>query len=204
MNTVIEFIQHSIDELRANNYTVHAYLATWGTTHDPKINVLLAAIKFENVILQTAPALEQIQRFVKKPAMGCYPISNLYRMYYQTKTALDVITSAYNYDYIIHSRTDVKVTFGEHISNWLVKGQYTSPPSGAPWLCDWVGVAESKIMKDAWDYGTLERLGKLLDEKHVPEHVFIDLMSAHNIQHRTAPVAGIFLNPHRVEPGDRL
>ncbi len=203
INTTIEYIKNSLDEL-SSKHTVHSYLLTWGTTFDDNVKTLLNAIEFDNVILQTAPSDEQIRRFVKRADFGCYPVSNVYRMYYQTKTALDVIINAHDYDYIVHSRTDVKITFGEHLNDWFVTDHYNTPPSGAPWLCDWVGVATPTIMYKAWNYDTLEQLGKLIDEKHVPEHILLELMNKNDIRYRTAQLCGIFLNPDRVEPGDRL
>lgn len=203
INTTIEYIKNSLDELSAK-HIVHSYLLTWGTTFDDNVKTLLNAIKFDNVILQTAPSDEQIRRFVKRADFGCYPVSNVYRMYYQTKTALDIIINAYDYDYIIHSRTDVKITFGEHLNDWFITDHYNTPPSGAPWLCDWVGVAVPTIMYNAWNYGTLEQLGNLIDEKHVPEHILLDIMNKNDVRYRTAHLSSIFLNPNRMEPGDRL
>jgi len=185
------------NELRLQGFNVTTYLATWMTYKNYDANDLMSMGLYDNIIVLQPPSPAQVKRCTSRKSYGIYPISNVFGMYYQSKTALDIITSADDYDYVIHSRTDMRVKFGTHIHNWLDPVNYVSPPQTTPWICDWIGVANPITMKKAWDYKTFDNLGGLIDTTEVPEHILESIMKINNIHNKTSELEDLWLDPDR-------
>ena len=137
-----------IEELRFAGYNVTPYLATWSNYNRAEVMKLLSMGLYDNIIMQQLPTREHIRRCVNRDSYGIYPIVNVYGMYYQSKTAIDLIASANNYNYIVHSRTDLHVRFGKHLHEWFDNDKYVSPINETPWICDWIGIATPEIMQN--------------------------------------------------------
>jgi len=109
-----------------------------------------------------------------------------------------VITGAADYDYIIHSRTDMNMLFGDKLEQWFDKEHYVSPHNNPPWICDWIGVATPENMLKSWDYGTLENLGKLIDETNVPEHIVTNIIDTAGVKRRIGHAHKCYIEPHQL------
>jgi hypothetical protein len=186
-----------INELKSFGYDVTSYLVTWPEYKDYNALELLTMKLYDNVFLQQVP-IRQLERYVKKKNYGIYPVSNVFNMYYQSKVAIDLIIASDTYDYIIHSRTDLRVKFGKHIQDWFDPEYYVSPIPDTPWICDWIGVATPDIMQKTWNYVSHEQLGKLVDNSEIPESILMSIIEKHNIKVKTNEVEEIWLDPLRV------
>lgn len=186
------------NELISYGFQVTTYLATWMTYKEHNANELLSMGFYDNVIVQQSPSREQVERCTKRESYGIYPIANVFGMYYQSKIAIDLISSADDYDYIVHSRTDLRVKFGKHIQDWFDPTQYVSPTNQTPWICDWIGIATPEIMQKSWDYINYHELGRLIDNSEVPEYILMNIMKNNNIDIKTCDTEEIWLDPKRV------
>jgi hypothetical protein len=187
------------------------YLATWRGWKQYKASDLIAMDLFDNVIMQTEPTDTQIERAtkIKKLPKGA-EIRPVFNMYYQSKTALDIIHAADDYDFIVHSRTDMVMQFGEHLPSWFDQNAYVAPhvtgifaphaphiPAEEMFMCDQFGVAPAGMMHAAWNYGSVSDLGQLIEAADIPERILENMMSKANIPARTAPWAAWQLDPNR-------
>lgn len=186
-----------INELKSYGYDVTSYLVTWPEYEDYNALELMNMRLYDNVLMQQVPT-KQLERHVKRKSYGIYPISNVFNMYYQSKIAIDLIIASDTYDYIIHSRTDLRVKFGKHMQDWFDPKCYVSPKPNTPWICDWIGVATPDIMQKAWNYVSHSQLGRLVDNSEVPEQILTSIMENYNITVKTTEVEEIWLDPDRV------
>lgn len=195
----------------AQNAEFTTYLATWRAWRQQRALDLIAHDLFDNVIMQAEPTDSQIERAtrLKKLPNGA-DIRPVFNMYYQSKTALDLIRGADDYDFIVHSRTDMIMQMGEHIPQWFDPVAYTAPhvpgvaaphaPHIKPedlWMCDQFGVAPASMMHKAWDYGTIDQLGRMIDAADIPERVLQMMITAHGIPVKAPPHAMWELDPRR-------
>lgn len=183
----------------AQGVEIHTYLATWRRWKQHKASDLISLDLFDNVIMQEAPTAEHHRR--------CTPISKLpkgadvepvFNMYYQSKTALDLIVRSDNYSYIVHTRTDMRMLMGQHINEWFDPDHYVAPhvhPN--PWMCDQFGIATGETMHKAWDYGDISNLGKLIESADIPERILEMMMDRAGIKAKAAPYAAWQLDPMR-------
>lgn len=180
---------------------IHTYLATWRNWKGTKAADLINLDIFDNVIMQTEPRPElafhrTIAKSDKTP--GIWNIPTTYNMYYQSKAALDLIHAADDYDYIVHTRTDLQMIMAPYFDQWFVPGHYvTIHTHPNPWMCDQVGVAPAAMMQAAWDYGTLANLGRMFEVAIRPEHVLEMMIDSKNIPVRTAQYTAWQLDPNR-------
>ena len=177
------------------NAEFHTYLATWRTWRDHKASTVLGMDLFDNVIMQTEPTDQQIERATKlKRLPNGADIRPVFNMYYQSKTALDLIAQADDYAFIVHSRTDIVMDMGEHIAQWFDHEAYTAPhvpgvlaphaPHIKPedlWICDQFGIAPAAWMQRAWDYGTIAELGRRIEAADIPERVLQTMLEEAHI-----------------------
>jgi hypothetical protein len=186
-----------INELRSFGYNVTSYLATWPNYNNYNSLELLSMQLYDNVLLQQIPTT-QLKENVKRESYGIYPVSNVFQMYYQSKIAIDLIIASDTYDYIIHSRTDLRIKFGKYIQDWFSHDHYVSPVPDTPWICDWIGIATPDLMQKAWNYVNLKQLGILIDNSEIPEQILTSMMANYKVPVKTAKTEEIWLDPMRV------
>jgi hypothetical protein len=74
-------------------------------------------------------------------------------------------------------RTDLQMILGPHLQQWFDPATYVAPHiyselwSTKAIMCDQFGIAPAHIMHKAWDYGTIENLGKLIEAADIPERI---------------------------------
>ena len=193
------------------NADVTTYLATWRSWKGQRASDLVSMDLFDNVIMQTEPTDSQIERAtrLKKLPNGA-DVRPVFNMYYQSKTALDVIHAADDYDFIVHSRTDMVMQMGEHMPEWFDGGAYTAPhvpgvfaphaPHIKPedlWMCDQFGIAPAGMMHAAWDYGSIDRLGAMIEAADIPERVLQSMIAARGIPVKAPRSVAWQLDPRR-------
>lgn len=183
----------------AQNVEFHTYLATWRYWRQQKASDLINLDLFNNVIMQEMPTDAHRQRCTKLTKLpNGADIEPVYNMYYQSKTALDLIVRSDTYSYIIHNRTDLQMLFGEHINSWFDPNYYVAPHVHPhPWMCDQFGVAPGAMMHKAWDYGELDNLGRLIEAADKPEAVLQTMIDTAGIPVRTAQYRSWILDPTR-------
>jgi len=205
---VSEFMQQ-LDSV--SNIEVTTYLATWRQWKDVAASELLAMDLFDNVLMQTQPSDAQIQRatLIKTVPSG-QVIRAVYNMYYQVKTALDIIRTADDYHYIINTRTDMVMQLGQHLPQWFDSGAYTAPhvpgvfaphaphiPAAEMFMCDQFGIAPAAMMHAAWDYGSIADLGRRIEAVQLPEQVLENMIVERGIPVKSPAFAAWQLDPRR-------
>lgn len=183
----------------AQNVEFHTYLATWRYWRQQKASDLINLDLFNNVIMQEAPTEAHRLRCTKLTKLpNGADIEPVYNMYYQSKTALDLIVRSDTYSYIIHNRTDLQMLFGQHINDWFDPNYYVAPHVHPhPWMCDQFGIAPGAMMHRAWDYGEIDELGRLIEAADKPEAVLQTMIDRAGIPVRTAQYQSWALDPAR-------
>jgi hypothetical protein len=131
-------------------------------------------------------------------------------MYYQSKTALDLIHAADDYAFIVHSRTDMIMDMGPHLPRWFDTEAYTAPhvpgvlaphaphiPPEELWICDQFGIAPAAWMQRAWDYGSITELGRRIEAADKPEAVLQTMIEEAHIPVKAPPYLRWQLDPRR-------
>ena len=193
------------------NVEFTTYLATWRTWREHKASTVLGMDAFDNVIMLTEPSDQQIERAtsLKKLPNGA-DIRPVFNMYYQSKTALDIIHAADDYAFIVHSRTDMIMDMGQHLLQWFDPEAYTAPHvpgQAAPhaphisaddmWMCDQFGIAPAAWMQRAWDYGSIPELGRRIEAADIPERVLQTMLEEAHIPTKAPPHHYWQLDPRR-------
>ena len=188
IESVLEKVNYFMMHFNGSNAEVHTYLATWRYYNSQKASDLIGLDMFDNVIMQTQPTDEQAQARTGMSYMkNGTAIGNVYRMYYQSKTALDLINSHDYYDYIIHTRTDLYMALDQP-ELWFNPTYYAAPHvHPQPWMCDQFGIANAEMMHRAWDYGTQDNLNRMLQNASIPENVLQTMMDEAGITAKAAP-----------------
>ena len=177
----------------------HTYLATWRYWRQQKASDLINLDLFDNVLMQEMPTEAHRLRCTKLTKLpNGADIEPVYNMYYQSKTALDLIVRSDTYSYVIHNRTDLQMLFGPHINNWFDPNYYVAPHVHPhPWMCDQFGIAPGAMMHRAWDYGEIDELGRLIESADKPEAVLQTMIDRAGIPVRTEQYAAWMLDPNR-------
>ena len=191
----LEFMSHFTN----SDIEVHTYLATWRMWKNYKACDLISLNLFDNVIMQTAPTEAHRLRCTKlvKLPNGA-DIEPVFNMYYQSKTALDLIVNSDNYDYIIHTRPDMKILIEGYLDQWFDPNFYVAPHvHPKPWMNDQFGIAPSVMMHKAWDYGDIGNLGKLIEQADKPEAVLQTMIDQKGIPVKAGQYKIWQLDPRR-------
>lgn len=211
-DSVVARCSEFMNQLRQiTNAEFHTYLATWRSWRDHKASTVLGMDLFDNVIMQTEPTDAQIERATKiKRLPNGAAIRPVYNMYYQSKTALDLIHAADDYAFIIHTRTDMVMDLGQHLPQWFDAEAYTAPhvpglaaphaphiPAADMWMCDQFGIAPAPWMQRAWDYGSTAELGRRIEAADKPEAVLQTMIEEAHIPVKAPPHAHWVLDPRR-------
>lgn len=196
---------------QVENAEFTTYLATWRTWKDIKAADLVAMDRFDNVLMQTQMSDTQIADFTKVQRLpGGHTIRSVWNQYHQCKVALDWVADSDRYDFIVHSRTDIIMQFGPHLAQWFDPNAYVAPhvtgvfaphaphiPADQMFLCDQFGVAPAEMMRAAWNYGTMERLGEMIDRADIQERIVEWLAADAQLPLKAAPWAAWTLDPQR-------
>jgi hypothetical protein len=200
-------IQSTIDRYKevmaqfagVQNAEITTYLATWRSYKHLNATDLIALNLFDNVIMQTPPTDETIQRCTKLHRVpSSSPIRSVFTQFYQSKTALDLIVNADRYDFIVHTRTDLQLILGQHLPQWFDQNFYvTQHVFPNEWTNDQAGIAPTEMMYKAWNYETIENLGRMIEACEKPEDVLQMMIEKNKIPIRTAPYLMWNLDPMR-------
>ena len=205
---VTEFMQQLST---VSNIEVTTYLATWRRWKDVDASKLIGMDLFDNVLMQTQPSDAQIARATAIKAVPSGQIIRaVYNMYYQVKTALDIIHSADDYHYIINTRTDMVMQLGEHLPQWFDQHAYTAPhvhgvyaahtphiQASEQFMCDQFGIAPAAMMHAAWDWGSIAELGRRIEAVQLPEQVLQNMITERGIPVKAVPYRAWQLDPQR-------
>ena len=178
---------------------ITTYLATWRTWKQYNASELLALDLFDNVIMQTPPTAEHWSRCTSLSNLpnGCN-IEPVFKMYYQSKTALDLIINADNYDFIVHTRTDLQMILGQYINDWFDINYFVAPHiHPTSWMNDQFGIAPAHMMHKAWDYENMANFKRLIEIADKPEAILQTMIDEAGIKVRTAQYIAWNLDPMR-------
>lgn len=197
--SVLSRVNEFMTQFTGANVEIHTYLATWRYWRGYKASDLINLNIFDNVIMQTMPTAEHRQRCTQLTKLpNGADIEPVFNMYYQSKTALDLIVRSDTYSYIVHTRTDLQMILGPEINNWFDPNYYTAPHvHPAPWMCDQFGIATGETMHKAWDYGDIGNLGKLIESADKPEAVLQSMIDTAGINVKALPYHTWQLDPNR-------
>jgi hypothetical protein len=206
--SVVARVNEFLWQFNKRGIRLDTYLSTWRDYRGQKAADLIGMDLFDNVIMQTPPSDERIRKFVKvKQLENTADITYPFYMYYQSKTAIDLIHNADDYDYIIHTRTDMRMIIDSYINEWFIPDTYVAihthrkpfTTESDAWMNDQFGIAPAHIMQQAWDYGTLENLGRMFDNADIPDRILQRLIDSKGIKFKSAQYNEWILDPQRSE-----
>jgi hypothetical protein len=188
-----ELAREQLDQFRALGHDIRTYLVTWS---DQKLSPteFLDGNRdlFQDAIMLSQPSMERCRQAVARDyyrpeyhhRTGRYPLQNVVNPYFQSKIALEMITKCDDYDYIVNTRLDLKILFGDHLSKWFDPEHYVSPRTPVDWINDWIGIAPTELMRRSWDYGTLADLGRHIETSRIPEHILMQIQAQNGVKVR--------------------
>lgn len=136
-NKVFEQSKRLLDQLKDAGHEVHSYMFTWTKFNEFSISDLDLEL-YDNVCAQREPTEDHIRKYITRTHWeGLHAtVPNTYKMYYQIKTAIELIIGADDYDRIVHSRTDIFVDFGEFLDDWLQPFAFVTVLPDRDAICD--------------------------------------------------------------------
>jgi hypothetical protein len=199
---VLENTSHTIKELTDAGHEVHTFLATWPSYNGYNAQEIIDQKVFDHYIIQQEPSNEYIEQFIHRRSFeGCHStIYNVFKMYIQSKHAIETIINTDTYDRIVHSRTDNIIKFGQYLNTWLEKSEsnYVRKRCDAAWwINDTIGMANPSNMQKAWNWNNVEDLGSRIDKVRLPEEVLMGLMSDAGVSHVPEDTEQMILDPTR-------
>lgn len=199
---VIENTQHTVNELKSAGHEVRTFLATWPTYNHYSAEDLRQRNVFDHIIITDEPTPEYVKQYVHRLQIpGSHStIDNVFKMYVQSKNAIDVILQTGKFDRIVHSRPDIIVRFGSYLDSWLTlsESNYVRQRCDAAWwINDTIGMAPPDIMQRAWDWHSLEELGTRIDQVTIPEEVLMGLIADNGVPHVPEDTEQMILDPAR-------
>lgn len=167
--SVIKNIQIFLESFKNYNINLDLYLCTWKDYSND-----FAEIKrqFSNIKIVSA-SLTQEPFFYSKN-YNFNPI-NCYKQYVLAKYSINTVSSIKEYDFIIHSRTDMQIKIEP--TQWFNDGYYTTihtvqdPYNNSPFTNDQFSVAQPSIMKKVWFYQQEAELLNLINNVPFPERI---------------------------------
>ena len=143
------------------------YLATWcPSTVDADVSALIEQ-DMDNVIALSMPTDDFIGPDVCEAIVPSgHRGRSMFYQHFMSKMAIDLITSREEYDIIVHTRTDLRIEFGNMFPRWFAldrREQYQTMHTRDPFfpeahVNDQFAIAPPAMMQQAWDYKTLQNL----------------------------------------------
>ena len=178
----IEKLQHFSATLDQASIVYDTFVATWSNQADLD-RIFAADIPRLSIIAIEQPAESEILRKVDGPTNATQGSKrNIYWQYYLSRIALRTIACTERYDYIVHTRTDIRIDLGDHLTHWFEDGIYSAiHVKSDGFINDQFGIAQTALMEAAWDYGNDANLIRMIDTNDKAEGVLQEMIEARGI-----------------------
>ncbi|MBB2177534.1 hypothetical protein [Gluconacetobacter johannae] len=177
-------------EIESKFNDIDVFLSTW-KEDVLGVNDLLRGNEVENVFFLKKPDAKFVYEYLRTTHLsGGQTAYNVFLQYYMSKVSLDLISSYGNYDFIVHSRTDLSISLGGSLESWFVEGVYKTihvPGVDSGFINDQFSISDTKTMLSSWNYESLENLRELISNSEIPEHILWNMIVSRNI---TAEISG--------------
>ena len=189
-------ITRFLESISRMEMTASTYLATWQTDGVDELIELRRSAKIDNLLVMKPLSDDEILKLAPVEFMrNGVRAQNVFRQYYLSKIALDVISSDPRFEYVIHTRTDIDVDLGPHLETWFDPELYCTVHTS--FINDQFAVAPAHLMQAAWDYGSINNLTQLMEKAGIPEDVLQLIVDNANIKVVQRNLAYISLDPLR-------
>ena len=177
--------------------SVSTFLATWKSDQGQDLTELLNAVKIDNLLAFKSLSDEEIVELSQvKTLKGGVAAQNVFRQYYLSKLALDVIAANPRYKYVIHTRTDIDLDLGRYLETWFEPDLYCTVHLHH-FINDQFAIAPTRIMQAAWNYGSLSELTRLMEQAAIPEDILQLMIDNAGIKPVRRELLYITLDPNR-------
>ncbi|AEI37963.1 hypothetical protein [Zymomonas mobilis] len=191
------------EEISKKTDSVDIFISTWKEDGIDYSSLISSPI-INNIFILSKPSQEEVIKKIGFPNLKQgYPTYNAYLQYYMCRFALKTIKNYKNYDFIVHSRTDLSISFGEHIEKWFSPNIYKTIHisdrhlGGAGFTNDQFAIATTDNMIKAWDYETIDHLRVLMEYANIPENILEGIMAKNNVIAEQTPFNSWELDPNR-------
>ncbi|NLH83778.1 MAG: hypothetical protein GX458_23455 [Phyllobacteriaceae bacterium] len=179
-------------EVRDHGGEPTLFFATWMLEDRAALATLVAQPDVGNVLAVEPPSDEMIYRICGITELpNGKDVRNVFYQYFLSRVGLEVVDRTGKFDFVVHSRPDLDIRFGEHFDEWFTEGFYTTihfgSREGLGFTNDQIGVATPENMYSFWNYGTLENLGEMIRQAGIPENVLDKMYLNSGVQ----PKAGV-------------
>lgn len=148
---------------------------------------------FDNSIILKRFSDEKIFQLINLNHMN-----NAFNQFYSSKAALEMIAKLEDFDFIIHTRTDIKIDISNLENEWFKKGTYQTihiadgvpafEQSSLSYHCDHFGIAEPEIMLKAWNYHSFNLLKIFFSNSNFPERILDFIIQINNVKTNRANI----------------
>jgi hypothetical protein len=156
------------------DHDITTYLWSWDGPQSREISCC------DVTVLEPEPDEKFLQLHAK------HNMGNSFKQYWSAKRAIEYINSREKYDYIIHSRSDMRIVFDkDNITDWFDQDHYVTlhyHGTRASYVNDQIGSATPEIMQATWDYKTLDLLNHFTSKARQPEDVLDQIIVMNGVK----------------------
>ncbi|QTC91173.1 hypothetical protein [Brevundimonas goettingensis] len=205
----MEHLARRIDNLRgeftAAGVETRVFLATWNQPFNG-VDEIVFGDRFDDVMMIQPPTEEEVVEMIGLTTLADdrFGVRNTFYQYFLARLALNAVNLTGDYDFIVHTRSDLNIALGPFLPEWLARPDlYTTihcREDGQAFINDQFSVAGPKVMLDAWTYRSLEDLRELFSTAVIPEDILQSMLTRSGITARQIQITQWELDPVRGSP----
>lgn len=209
LRTPIEHLERRIDSLRdeftAAGVKTRVFLATWNEPFCGLDKIAFSA-RFDDVLLVQQPTEEEIVEMIGQTTLADhrFGVRNTFYQYFLSRLAMATVDASGEYDYIVHTRTDLDISLGQFMPDWLSRPDLYATihcrEDNAPFINDQFAIASQKVMVEAWSYRSLDELRSFFATAVIPEDILQSILTSAGVTARQVLTTQWTLDPARGSP----
>jgi len=205
----MEHLVRRIDNLRgefaAAGIEARVFLATWNQPFNG-IDEIVFRDRFTDVLMVTPPTEDEVVEMLGQTTLADtrFGVRNTFYQYFLARMALNAVNLTGDYDFIVHTRSDLNIALGPFLEDWLSRPDlYTTihcREGDQAFVNDQFSIAGPQVMLNAWSYRSLEDLRELFSTAVIPEDILQSMLTRSGIEARQVQITQWELDPVRGSP----
>lgn len=205
----MEHLIRRIDSLRAEfaaaGVETRVFLATWNQPFNG-IDGIVFGDRFTDILMASPPTEDEVIELLDQTTLADprFGVRNTFYQYFLARLAINTVALTGEYDYIVHTRSDLDVALGPFIGEWLSRPDlYTTihcREGHAAFVNDQFSIASPRVMTEAWSYRSLDELREFFSTAVIPEDILQSMLTRAGITARQVQTIQWQLDPVRGSP----
>ncbi len=205
MEHLIRRIADLRQEFAAAGLRTRVFLATWNQPFDGLERLAFSDL-FDDVLLIQQPTEEEVVEMIGQTTLADhrFGVRNTFYQYFLSRLAMAAVNDSGEYDYVVHTRTDLDVSLGQFMPDWLARPETYATihcrEDKAPFINDQFAIAGQQVMVDAWSYSSLDELRGFFATAVIPEDILQSMLTCAGVTARQVLTTQWALDPTRGSP----